>query len=183
MFHRPGSVILIVRPIASVRPIMSRVHILPLVCVYVLLAGCHQSSDVIPHKVDRLILYSLECDFDENAVPEDAEMLHGYLVLGKTEVDSAASRTEILDAVRTDIANGSSSAKCFEPHHAIRIGHDDRTSDVVICYKCRGYECTENGKLKTTSYPMDVHSRELLNRVLTSDGITLSPAATEELKQ
>ena len=139
---------------------MSRDHLLPLVGVYVLLAGCSQDSDVIPHKVDRLILYSLECDFDENVVPENAETLHGYLVLGKTEIDSAPSRTEILDAIRADIANGSSIASCFEPHHAIRIGHDGTTSDVVICYKCRGYECTENGKLKTTSYPMDVHSRK-----------------------
>jgi hypothetical protein len=162
---------------------MSRSHILPFVCACVLLAGCNQNSDFIPHKVDRLILYSLECDFDRNAVPDDAELLHGYLVLGKTEIESAASRTELLDAVGEDIANGSKIASCFDPHHAIRIVHGDTTNDVVICYKCRGYERTENGKLKTTSYPMDVRSRDLLNRVLKSHRIALSPAATEKLRQ
>ena len=166
---------------------MSRSHILPFFGFCVVLAGCNQNSnqnsDVIPHKVDRLILYSLECDFDRNSVPQDAELLHGYLVLGKTEIDSAASRTEILDAISKDIVNGSEIASCFDPHHAIRIVHDDTTKDIVICYKCRGYERTENGKLKTTSYPMDVRSRNLLNRVLKSHGIELSPAATEELKQ
>lgn len=171
------------RLIGDVRPIMSRSQLLPVICVCVLLAGCNQNSGVIPHKVDRLVLYSLECDFDRNAVSEDAELLHGYLVLGKTEIDSAASRTEILDAVRDDIANGSEIASCFDPHHAIRIVHEDTTNDVVICYKCRGYERTENGKLKTTSYPMDVRSRDLLNHVLKSHGIALSPAATEELKK
>ena len=69
---------------------------------------------------------------------------------------------------RDDIANGSEIASCFDPHHAIRIVHEDTTNDVVICYKCRGYERTENGKLKTTSYPMDVRSRDLLNHVLKS---------------
>ena len=162
---------------------MSRSQLLPVVCVCVLLAGCNQNPGVIPHQVDRLVLYSLECDFDRDAVPKDAELLHGYLVLGKTEIDSAASRSEILDAVREDISNGSKIYSCFDPHHAIRIVHNDTTNDVVICYKCRGYERTENGKLKTTSYPMDVRSRELLNRVLKSDGVALSPAATEELKQ
>ena len=156
---------------------------MPVVCFCVLVAGCDDKSDVIPYNVDRLILYSLECDFDKNAVPEDAELLHGYLVLGKSEIDSATSRTEILDAVRKDIANGSSIASCFDPHHAIRIVHEETTTDVVICYKCRGYERTANGKLKTTSYPMDVRSRDILNRVLKSHGIALSPAATEELKK
>lgn len=161
---------------------MSEFRMLPLVCVCVLLAGCDQDSDVIPHKVDRLVLYSLECEFDKDAVPKDAEMLHGYLVLGKTEIDSAELKTEILSAVRTDISNGSEINKCFEPHHALRIVHGDSTNDVVICYSCRGFERTENGKLKTTSYPMDVRSRNVLNRVLKAEGIKLSPAATKELQ-
>ena len=155
---------------------------MPLVCVCFLLAVCGQDSDVIPHKVDRLVLYSLECEFDKVVVPEEAEMLYGYLVLGKSEVNSAELRTEILNAVRTDILNGSEVDKCFEPHHALRIVHGDSTNDVVICFKCRGFERTENGKLKTTSYPMDVRSRNVLNRVLKAEGIKLSLAATEELK-
>lgn len=161
---------------------MIRCITFPLVCTCVLLAGCDPSSDIIPHKVDRLILYSLECEFEPDTIDEDAEMLHGYLVLGKIEIDSGALRTELLDAVRTDIADGSKISNCFDPHHAIRLVYGDTTKDVVMCYKCRGYERTENGKLKTTSFPMEVRSREVLNRVLNSKGIKLSPAATEELK-
>ena len=144
--------------------------------------GCNQGPEFIPPKVDRLILYSLECDFDQLAVGEDAEILHGYLVLGKAEIDQEATRAEILNAVRNDIARGSRISNCFDPHHAIRIVVGDKTIDIVMCYKCRGYERTHDGTLKTTSYPMDVRSRELLNRVLESYQIDLSPAATEKLK-
>ena len=162
---------------------MNRFCLLPLVGVCLLLAGCKQKSNDIPATADRLILYSLECDFDREAVPEGAEMLHGYMVLGKSEIDSDDTAAEILAAVRNDVANGSSVFNCFEPHHAIRMIDGETNTDIVICYKCRGYERTEDGKLKTTSYPMDVRSRDLLNRVLKSGGIPLSPAATEELKQ
>jgi hypothetical protein len=136
----------------------------------------------MPEQADRVTLYSLECDFDRQAVREDAELLHGYLVLGKTDIESAEDRTEILDAVRKDIANGGSAFyHCFTPHHAVRIVHDDTTTDIVICYMCRGYERTENGELGL-SHPMDVRSRDLLNRVLESHDITLSPDAKEELE-
>jgi hypothetical protein len=53
--------------------------------------------------------------------------------------------------------------------------------DILICYKCRGFERTKNGKLVTTSFPMDVQSRQTLNAILHSNGIELSPAATEEI--
>jgi hypothetical protein len=171
---------------ASVRPQMYRSNLLPILCLWGVLSGCApapaQRAKLIPAKIDRLIVYSLECDFDWEDVSEDAELLHGYLVLGSAEIDTEETKTEIANAIRTDIATATDVYMCFDPHHAIRIFSDDGTTDVVICYRCRGYETTKNGKLVTLSYPMNVQSRELLNRVLTSYGVALSPGANAESK-
>jgi hypothetical protein len=159
---------------------MSRVPclLLPLLCLA--LGGCRRDTAFLPESVISLTLYSIECDFDSASLPDDAELLHGYLVLGKAEI-SSSERSEVIDAIRADIANGSKIYNCFDPHHAVRLVTEDKTLDIVICYKCRGYERSENGKLVTTSFPMDVRSRGVLNRILRSKGIELSPAASAEL--
>lgn len=145
------------------------------------LSGCQRGTSFLPSECDSVTLYSLECDFDASSLPDDAELFHGYLVLGKTEV-AGGTREDILAAIRADIASGSTISNCFDPHHAVRLMTGDKTLDIVICYKCRGYERTQNGKLLTTSFPMDVRSREMINRILQSKGIELSPAAIDEVR-
>ncbi len=152
--------------------------ILPLMCMTV--AGCQRDASFLPTQFDSVTIYSLECNFDNSSLPADAELFHGNLVLGKTEV-SKETGENILSAIRADIAKGSTAANCFWPHHAIRVVAEDKELDVLICYKCRGFERTVDGKLVKTSFPMDVQSRQTLNAILQSNGIELSPAATEEL--
>ncbi|MEO1527066.1 MAG: hypothetical protein AAFX06_16630 [Planctomycetota bacterium] len=161
---------------------MSRFLLLIPASLCIMLSGCTQKPRVVPEQAQKVIVFSLECDFDEDKVSEADELLHGYLVLGKTEIVSAEARAELLDAVSDDIASGSTISNCFDPHHAIRVIDGDTTKDIVICYQCRGYEQTENGKLVTTSFPIEVASRALLNEVLESSGVPLSPGATENLK-
>ncbi len=102
--------------------------------------------------------------------------------LGRRRFQRKRAR-RILSAIRADIAKGSTAANCFWPHHAIRVVAEDKELDVLICYKCRGFERTVDGKLVKTSFPMDVQSRQTLNAILQSNGIELSPAATEDLSK
>ena len=145
-------------------------------------SGCQRDTSFLPSEVESVTIYSLECDFDKSSLPNDAELFHGNLVLGKTEVSKEIGEN-VVSAIRADIANGSTIAKCFWPHHAIRLMAGGTEIDVLICYKCRGFERTKNGKLITTSFPMDVRSRQTLNEILQSKDIELSPAATEELTE
>lgn len=159
---------------------MSCRSILILVVLIVASVGCQRDTSFLPGEFDSVTVYSLECDFDKSTLPPDAELFHGNLVLGKTEV-SKEMAVKVMSAIRADIAKGSTINKCFWPHHAIRVMTGGRELDILICYQCRGFERTENGKLVTTSFPMDVQSRQTLNAVLQSKGIKLSPAATGEL--
>lgn len=156
--------------------------ILILAVMLVASAGCQQDTSFLPTEFDSVTIYSLECDFDNSLLPDDAELFHGNLVLGKTAVSKEVGKS-VMSAIRTDIAKGSTINKCFWPHHAIRVVTGGKELDILICYKCRGFEYTKNGKLVTTSFPMDVQSRQTLNEILQSNGIELSPAATEELEK
>jgi hypothetical protein len=145
------------------------------------LSGCERDTSFLPKSVDSIVVYSLEPEFDESKLPPDAEMMHGYYVLGKTKL-SGDSVQKVLDSVRNDIARGNSIASCFDPHHAVRIEAGNQSLDIVICYKCNGFKKGSQEKMNGTSYPMAISSRELLNKVLTSADIELSPEASAPLK-
>ncbi len=159
---------------------MSCRNILIFAVVFVASTGCQGDTSFLPGEFDSVTIYSLECDFDKSSLPADAELFHGNLVLGKTEVSKEMDKT-VMSAIRADIARGSTIDMCFWPHHALRVMAGGKEIDILICYKCRAFERTKNGKLDTTSFPMDVQSRQTLNAILQSNGIELSPAATEEL--
>ena len=143
--------------------------------------GSAERSKIIPSEVDKLTLYSLECDFDRDSLAGDEALLHGYLVLGKIDIDSDSTRTRILNAVRQDIANGTIAFNCIDPHHAITYSTGDTTTDVLLCYCCRAYESTVDGQLVTLSIPMGIDARETLNTTLRDHGVALSAGATKEL--
>ncbi len=157
---------------------MFRRNIIVLSLVIVIFTGCRQDASFLPKEFDSLTLYSLESDFDKLLLPDDAELFHGYAVLGKTDVSKEVSE-KVVASIRSDIANGSTVSKCFWPHHALRILVDGKPLDVLICYKCRGFKRTDDGVLVATSFPIDVSSRQMINEILQAKGIDLSPAATE----
>lgn len=159
---------------------MSCRTVLILAVVFVAIAGCNRDTSFLPNEFDSVTIFSLECDFDKSSLPAEAELFHDNLVLGKTEVSKEVGGT-VMSAIRADIARGSTVHKCFWPHHAIRVMAGGKELDILICYKCRGFVRTEYGKRVSPSFPMDIQSRQALNAILQSNGIELSPGATEEL--
>jgi hypothetical protein len=129
---------------------------------------------------DELVLFSLEWDFVSKKPPQDAELLHGYLVLGKIKIQEPDSVKEIFSAVRKDLAAPGPPAACFWPRHAVRVVEKGKTVDYVICFQCfqcNGYEVTVGDKLVTTSRPIGRTSQPILNRYLRAAGVPLSPGA------
>ena len=134
---------------------MSCRSILMLSVIFLASAGCEQDTSILPSEFDSVTIYSLECDFDNSSLQDDDELFHGNLVLGKIEVSKETGKN-VVSAIRTDIAKGSTIHMCFWPHHAIRVMAGGKAIDILICYQCRGFEHTKDGKLITTSFPMDV---------------------------
>ena len=69
--------------------------------------------------------------------PVAADAFHGWKVLGKTTVKDAEVRKRLVAAFLQGVAeNEGVSAGCFNPRHGIRMVHDGRTIDLVICFEC-----------------------------------------------
>jgi hypothetical protein len=73
---------------------------------------------------------------------------HGYKVLGKTKVEDAAGRAELVTALEKGATEGRDPAHCFNPRHAIRVTSGDKTSDFLICFECSQVKVLET---ETTS--------------------------------
>ena len=61
-----------------------------------------------------------------------------YLVLGRTTIKDAETRSKLITALETAINSwDNESAACFEPRHVISIEHSGKTYDLEICFACR----------------------------------------------
>ncbi len=85
----------------------------------------------ILNKADRIELYSLEPEPDPKAAKDPkATLFRGYLVLGKTTIKEGKERKAA--QLMLDVSAGRGRvARCFDPRHAIRATHGDKTVDMV----------------------------------------------------
>jgi hypothetical protein len=126
----------------------------------------NDSYDVFT-KSQRAILYSLE---PEKRV-EGKELFHGYSVLGKTEVSNPKLQGELKSSLVKAMA-GAYGAACFNPRHGLRLMHDEKTVDVVICFEC-GTTVTYYGEAKGEGDVFGTPAR-LYNRILRDAGVEIT---------
>ena len=145
--------------------------------------GCSRAADNdLPKEVREAFekatefeLYSL--DPAREIKKDDKVMLfHDWKVLGKTTLkgDDAKQVRTAIDKGRKD--SDGSVAACFIPRHGVRIVHDKKTFDVVICYQCLSATIYEGdkriGSFLTTQSPASI-----LNRVLENAKVPLPKQA------
>jgi hypothetical protein len=83
-------------------------------------------------KAGEIELYSL--DPSERGVKDG---FHGWKVLGKTTVKDAETVKKLAAAFKKGVEeNKGIAAACFNPRHGIRLTHDGKTVDLVICFEC-----------------------------------------------
>jgi hypothetical protein len=85
-------------------------------------------------KGDSFELYSLDPRRSEEKVKDG---FHDWKVLGKTTIKDADTRKKLITAFQKGVAeNKGEVAGCFNPRHGIRVTHDGKTIDFVICFEC-----------------------------------------------
>jgi hypothetical protein len=88
----------------------------------------------ILEKAEQFELLSLSPDRPQEK-PRDA--FHDWKILGKTTVKDAEARQKLVAAFKKGVEdNKGIAAACFNPRHGIRVTHDGKTSDFVICFEC-----------------------------------------------
>ena len=70
-------------------------------------------------------------------------VFHNYYILGKASFASDDARKKLLSpfyqAVIDAHKKDSSPAKCFQPRHGLRIHHQGKKMDLVICFQCHRF--------------------------------------------
>jgi len=118
-------------------------------------------------KATELEVYSLSEERDEKG-------WHGAKVLGSTKVKDAEALKALVADVKKGVAEGDRGAKCFIPRHGIRITHDGKTHDLVICFECHWVHIYADGSDKRQVMPISDAPAAALNDILTKAKIPLA---------
>lgn len=164
----------------------------PFVAIAVLVVGCNfgpESIDRSNSSRNRIPIEAsdalrdghsfelLSLDPTQRNGNSDAESFHNWVVLGVAPISDASIRAELLDALDAGVAeNDGIVAACFDPRHGIRVVHNGKLYEFVICFECyaaRWYtDGDQNKGFLTTGRP-----QQIFDRVLIDVGIDLPPPA------
>jgi hypothetical protein len=104
-----------------------------------LFSSCTRSKDIPPAPLAALQSAETFELFSINPRTGATEsQVQGHEILGRTSVTDPATRTRLIEALRTAARQyDGTAAACFNPRHAIRVTHAGVTTDFLICFECR----------------------------------------------
>jgi hypothetical protein len=142
-------------------------------------AGCNFATNKIPadartilEKAETFELLSLEPKRLKE-VPKDS--FHGWKVLGKETIDIPEIRKKLVDALEKGVAENQDKGivvKCFNPRHGIRVKHNGKAADFVICFECLQVKVYVDGGAEQT-FLVSSSPAETFNKVLKDAGVAL----------
>jgi hypothetical protein len=106
-----------------------------------LAASAAARADKIPEDLQAILENAEQFELlslsPERLQEKPADAFHGWKVLGKTTVKDAEARKKLVVAFKKGVeANDGIAAACFNPRHGIRVTHEGKTTDFVICFEC-----------------------------------------------
>ncbi|MCD6052030.1 MAG: hypothetical protein K0Q55_3448 [Verrucomicrobia bacterium] len=101
----------------------------------------------IIEKPDSFVLLSLGPDTETqnwaagitNAPPikPKPEMLGRWEILGSTAITNRNEQQELISSLQKSLQlSAGKRYACFDPHHALRMKRDDKSTDLIICFQC-----------------------------------------------
>jgi len=113
---------------------------------------------------------------------EGDEMLIRWKVLGRTKIDDADKRQQLIAALERGVAeNDDGPADCFWPRHAFSTTHDGHRYDILVCFQCYQVEVYREGKKQSAySFLIGRSPQPLFDQILTDAGVPLDSDADEE---
>jgi hypothetical protein len=135
----------------------------------------------IPKEAREAFAKATECELysidparlpEKNDEAKKADLFHGWKILGKTTL-----KGDDVKKVRAAIEKGAkdsdgSVAGCFNPRHGVRIVHDKKTYDLVICYECLS-ATVYSGEERIGSFLTSHSPGKTLNKVLSDAKVPL----------
>jgi len=121
-------------------------------------------------------LLSLEPNGGEET--EGENRFHGFEILGALAIEDPATQAEIMAAFKRGIADNTEQivAACFAPRHGVRVSHEGKVHDFVICFECYITTWYVDGERAGNMNPTNV-GQPVFDRVLRDAGIRLPKPA------
>jgi hypothetical protein len=133
-----------------------------------------EAPRVALEKAGQIELYSLDPSRSDEKPKDD---FHGWKVLGKTTVKSADTLKTLVAALKKGVAeNEGIVAGCFNPRHGIRVTHDGKTVDFVICFECYQVAVYVDGK-REKGFLVTRSPQPAFDKVLKDVGVPLAKKA------
>jgi hypothetical protein len=127
-------------------------------------------------KADEVELLSL------NGERDATDGWRGSKVLGKTTVKKEADRKSLASAVKKGVEEGKDGSRCFIPRHGIRVTHEKKTYDLVICFECHWVYVYTEGSDKPLVLMTSDSAQKTLNKFLTDAKVPLAKPEKDEKK-
>jgi hypothetical protein len=103
------------------------------------------------------------------------DSFHGWKLLGQTTIKDAEQRKKLLTAYEEGVTiKVAGVAKCFEPRHGIRVVHDGKTIDLVICFSCIRV-LVYSGEEQQGSFQIEESPRAVFDQLLKDAKVRLPP--------
>ncbi len=104
-------------------------------------------------------------------VPEKAEgkvddAVGGYEVRKIAKLKKGDDRAIALILLDEGLREADGIAKCFNPRHAIRVVHEKKTYELLICFECSQVHLFEDGKRVGDTLPISTSPQETYNRTI-----------------
>jgi hypothetical protein len=106
---------------------------------------------------------------------------HRRKILGTTRITDTETRRFLLAALNYGLREASEGAECFEPRHCIRVKHQGKVIEVVICFACDLGAVYIDGKLGPDfQFVIDESPRTVFDGLLSAGRIQIAREWNEE---
>ncbi len=104
----------------------------------------------------------------------DGSGFHGWKILGTTPIKDSGTRAKLVSALKAGVADYDGGvAACFIPRHGIRVAHDGKTHEFVICFQCAQVQWYIDGQ-RVRGFPISGSPQLVFDEILEDANIPLA---------
>ena len=121
------------------------------------------TSSTIFEKGQQMSLFWI----DPPVSSQGTKTFHGCHVRRERIITDPKLKVELRAAINAAIANNTgNAAKCFNPHHGLRVSQGNQSVDLVICFGCSRLVVYSGQKSSSSTITPSQSTEILLNRLL-----------------
>lgn len=110
---------------------------------------------------------------DPNPDAETDETFHEWAVMGKTKITDPAIQNKLATALKKGVSRSRGTvALCFMPRHGIRVIHENKVNEYVICFECLQAQRYIGGE-QAEGFLLTEFPQPTFDQVLTEAGVRL----------